>query len=693
VEPLLEPLFVDQGQEASPSNLLARCKGCGAYINKFAAFDRSGWICPLCRASNDYSDGANSRYMGSERRDALAELHHEVVDLNLDEGEDIDNVRVNPLLWVLVDVTGDAHGLHEVQSALTAALETLHPYHYFALSLVDERSLYIMNWESNRFHRIDCMNEEEVNSLAGRVPYEDVACSVTVKGFRNIAIDLVNKIEPKPAPEGSANDKSSCMLGEAVKGLLRYFAEVQELQPPTHANGRLVGSRLSIFLSKCPRDGIGKVLSVDERRNEDIATENFYLDPLNAEFPMQTITPVAQPSTSNAEVAIGIDSTAQQYYIGAGATAAVLAIAIDVFITEGDGFGVESLAPMTSLSGGRLGIYGPEENEISTLSEDFYKLLHRMECLDCSLRLRTSPETRIIGLLDSRMQEDSNGASNLFWAARLSQSDGFAVLMDHEHGHGMSGRAPVYIQMAMVFSVLIPACNGMFATVQKKLRLITQEFGLARGLAEVFGSHDADVHLFLEFQSAMTVRSLHGTCMATETLKESMEQLIQGINEWIEKGEYGDASGGEHAGKITPSASTLTEAADRLAQVMFGGNLFRQRRLDLLQCLHISSCTLEDLKAAIFPRLSAWESQNEVLAMEVPHSEPTIRNYERASILLLDTYDEMIVFSSNIDALRLGPDSKLMQYISSCRRLRIPTPTVSRRNFCVEELLQILNEH
>ena len=693
MEPLLEPLCVDRGQHASPSDLLARCKGCGAYINKFAVFDRSGWICPLCRGSNDYSDGANARYMGSERRDALAELHHEVVDLNLDEESDREGVRVNPLLWVLVDVTGEARGLQEVQSALTAALETLQPYQYFALSLVDERSLYIMNWESNRFHRIDCGSDEEVDSIASRVPYQNVACSVAVKGFKDIAMDLVNKIEPKPAPEGSSDGESSCMLGEAVKGLLRYFAEVQELEPPTHANGRLVGSRLSIFLSKSPRDGIGKVLSVDERRNEDIASENFYLDPLNAEFPMQRIAAsAAQTSTSNVEAEVGVDSTAQQYYIGAGATAAVLAIAIDVFFMDGNGFGVESLAPMTCLSGGRLGFYGLEQNKLSTLSEDFYKLLHRVECLDCSLRLRTSPETRIIGLLDSRIQEDSNSASDLFWASRLCQSDGFGVLMDHDDGYGMSGRTPVYVQMAMAFSVLIPAAsNGMFATVQKKLRVITQEFGLSRSLEEVFGSHDADVHLFLEFQSAMTVRSLHGIVMATESLKESMEHLAHGVNEWMENDEYGEASDGEHVGKtMTPAASVLSEAVDRLAQVMIGGNGSRACRLDLLQCLHVSSCAPEDLRAAIFPRLSAWENQDVVLTMEVPHSESEIRSHERASILLLDTYDEMIVFSSNIDALRLEPDSKLMQYISSCRRLRIPTPSISRR--AMGKLLEVLNE-
>ena len=88
IEPFLEPMETNSGDTLASS--VGRCRGCGAYVNAYNSFLRTGWVCSLCQALNEFSDGCTARYMGGvDHRDTLPELGGNVVDLHVDVDEEV----------------------------------------------------------------------------------------------------------------------------------------------------------------------------------------------------------------------------------------------------------------------------------------------------------------------------------------------------------------------------------------------------------------------------------------------------------------------------------------------------------------------------------------------------------------------------------------------------------------------------
>lgn len=577
--------------------------------------------------------------------------------------------QVNPLFWALVDVTGDSSSLALVQEALLTALEALPPAYYFGLALIDEGCMYIMNWQSKRFHRVVCGDESDLDGMSEKIQYREVVQQFLTAESKEVARELISMLEPKPAKD---DEKRSVLLGEAIKGFLKFLARAQEDHLPTHVGGRLVGTRLSVFLSRCPHTGAAAVSSMEDRLERlENQSEQFYLDPLNADIPMHVQSRVQSRDGKSLPLA---DPEAHKFFVGAGATAAVLGVAVDVLFVGENSEGLEAMAPLCSMSGGRLGLYGDKARWGPSLSEDLYKLTSRIEFLDCSIKVRTSPEVSVVGCVDGRVQEDSRHP-DLLHAPRMCQGDGLGVLLDHKAGSGMSGRTPVCVQSATLFSVLRPSADGKCLSLHRYLRIMTYSYPLAHRIGDVFANYDVDVHLFLEFHSSMALACSAGKEQATSALLESLLHTMTASHRWSEYGEYIDSKENETNREGLKDKDILLGSIYNLAKVIRGDGEGAKDRAALLKMLHWSSCTCDDLRAAVYPRLYVWKDENTPVSMGVPLSKNAVEEFrEQGAAWLLDTYDGL--FLCGLGQKR-SSSSNIMKYISSCRRLRIPTPSFS----------------
>jgi hypothetical protein len=524
---------------------IGRCKACNSYMNPYNVFEERGWICTLCSMANGYDQGENNhRYLGgSGARQRLPELQSDLqfVDLSLDPAEEGEDglPKVYPLFFAVVDVTGDAAGIEEVKAALLTVLDDLPEDRHFGLSLLDEASMYIMNWSSGRFHSVSCTDDRSTHTMASRIKLEDVLGRVG--DVKRMAELLISQLEPKPAKKGEEH-LHSCFYGEAVKGLLKFFlASKSEGSCDGEVgcidvNGRMIGSRIVSFLGKVPSKGDGQILSYEETMARQEA-DGYYLDPMNPEMYMpnirsQEINRATHENIDELGTSYILDRAAQEFYSGAGAAAAVTGVAMDVYLVGNQAVGGENLAIMASVSGGQFKLYDGEDVR---LAEDLHSLMSDEEMIDCSLKIRTSTELQVLGNMDNGMQDDCE-QSNTYHAPRISSNDicgGIMLDLKHKTGLGLSHRTPVYIQLAIRFHRI-----DKDGTVRRFLRIITQEFDLARSVGELFASHNVEVHLYSEFCGAMTLAGIEGRQLAAETLRSRADILSRKRDEWIKHGEF-----------------------------------------------------------------------------------------------------------------------------------------------------------
>ena len=490
-----------------------------------------------------YDQRSNVRYIGAANRNTLPELQNALYDVSLDDRED-DDIILRPVYFAVVDVTGSADVVEEFRSALLTALGQLSEEQHFALALLDESAMYVMNWNANRFHTVRCTDDEALRKMSDRIALRDVVGRIgTVKKAAEL---LISQLEAKPVKQGDETAHNS-YFGEALHSLLSFLLKASR-DGVSHldADGRLLGSRIAAFLCKVPSKGSGRVLSPDHRVAEQ--DRGYYQDPLNPEFAManlsireagsaggagdsQPTTPCVPPLMRSGI----LDEVAQEFYSGAGAAAAVAGLAIDIY-TVGTGAnvaGAENLAVVTSLSGGDFTVYDVDNGEV-TLAEDLHDALQLDELLDCSIRIRTSTELRVLGNMDSRLQQDSEQC-DLYHAPRLRNdvTCGGILLDICDSGLGLSNRPPAYVQAAVRFH-RIDNDN----VLRRYLRVLTCEFPLAKTVGEVLLRHNVDAHLFVEFCGAMALVGLSGRDDAASALDDRLEQYICKRQAWIEEGDY-----------------------------------------------------------------------------------------------------------------------------------------------------------
>lgn len=548
---------------------IGRCRTCNAYQNIYSPFDERGYVCTFCYSENSYAERRNSRYLGRANRAMLPELQGGCYDVSLDDrdewyggnerGESADEdpgadtrpgagtdrvvlgTTVHSAYVAVVDVCGGAEVVEEFRSALLTVLDELSESQYFALVLLDESAMYVMNWTASRFHTVRCTDDAALRGMAERVALHDILGRV--EHVKKAAGVLISQLEPKPVKPGHEH-LHSCYLGEAIKALLGYFVKadrgsVEHLD----VNGRMIGSRIALFLSGVPSKGLGRVRSLEDRAAEE--ETGFYQDPINPEFAMANLkldSGAHEPREKSAESAAGtsppyqnagiLDEDAWEFYTGAGAAAAVAGIGIDVYVVgQGSNLvGAENLTVMATLSGGECIVY---ENDSVTLAEDIYDMLRQDAMLDCSIKIRTSAELQILGTVDYNITADVE-QKDLFHTPRLPSDVliGGIFLDVCDTGLGLSNRPPVYLQAAVRFTRID---DGRLKTC---LRVITCEVPHATSVGSALLSHNVDLTIFSVFIGAMSIVGLHGRDEAATTLDRQHREYTAKRRAYLEYGDY-----------------------------------------------------------------------------------------------------------------------------------------------------------
>ncbi len=547
---------------------IGRCRTCNAYQNIYSPFlDERGYVCTFCYTENNFDQRRNSRYIGQANRATLPELQGEFYDVSLDDRDEwcdrseqdksqdegsrdnrpwavraVPGTRLHSAYVAVVDVCGRADVVEEFRSALLTVLDELSECQYFALVLLDESAMYVMNWRASRFHTVRCTEEGALGAMADRIALNDALGRVgTVKQAAGL---LISQLEPKPVKAGQEH-LHSCFLGEAVRGLLGYFVKAgPDSVEHLDVDGRMLGSRIALFLTGVPSKGLGRV-----RTHEDGAVEEeetgYYQDPLNPEFAMANLK-LSDGARGSREKSVDtggppappykdpgiLDGDACEFYSGAGAAAAVMGLALDVYVVSQDEnvVGAESLSIMATLSGGEFAVY---ESDSVTLAEDLYDMMHEDAMLDCSIKIRTSGELQIVGTVDHRITADVEQA-NLFHVPRLSRDVVLAgiVLDICDIGLGISNRPPVYLQAAVRYTRIV---DGILKTC---LRIITCEFPIAASIGSALLNHNVNLDLFNVFIDAMTIVGTHGRDKAATTLDHQHQRYSAKRQAYLEFGDY-----------------------------------------------------------------------------------------------------------------------------------------------------------
>jgi len=611
---------------------------------------------------------------------------------------------VLPIYWALVDVTASRHGLEIVCNALLTIIESLPCCSYFGLSLIDENFHYIMNWKDDKFIKVRC-DEADHADISEFLLYEDSLLSLVGGIARQAASQKVESLESIAGSSGEEYPGSKAHFGEAVKSIMRFMATGESASAEglhTHAYGRLLGTRIGAYLSGVPHIGVGSVLPKEEWKNDNsIGMEAaFYLDPIQPDFLMpnlyghkdatreetENLTEASESEReSNDDDNIVVDDEVVDFYISAGAAAALLGIGIDVAIV-GNSAGIDVLQHIVCLSGGRLGLYRLESDaEGCNLEKDAYKIVTRPEYLDCQIKVRTSNELVVTGTIDSRVQEDDN---KIFSTARMSQEDSFAIILEHKKRASLSFRNNICIQATISYTVLKPVeqvGSIMPFCAQRYIRIINQEFPLARTIQDIFDSVDLNVYLHCEFYTSMAMLQSFGRDHARQALLESLVHVIASNKDWVKHGEYG--SSGNHKLPKHEGLSDIETLIECIFYLIKSLSDKRPHSLDLLKVLYLSSSTCEDLRAAILPRLTSWANGDVISNLNIPLTKKAIDSVEEP-FLVLDGYDSLLLCIKEEGAKVPAPGTKLMQYITSCRKLRLPTPC-----FKVLKGIESLSEH
>ena len=663
MSPFLDQLAVDEAEDLFATRV-ARCKHCGSYISCYTTFDELGWLCSLCHTLNEYSEGCNARYLGgAETRSLLPELRSNTVDVCLDDGVENGVSQANPLVWPVIDVTCDSESLSSIREALLTAIETLLPHNHFALSLLDDQHLYIMNWKSGKFHRLS--SELGWQRECERIKYSDIVQPVSV--VHGPCRKILAQLESKPISTLHENPEEYT-IGNWLRCIFTILAK-GDADEPTNQHRRILGSRVQLFLGTNLMGYDGSRPQKIDKQNEE-CSEGFYIDPLNADLVMKA--PGETKPHSHHQANRGI-------FIGAGSTAVILGLAVDIFWTGVYSKMFESFSLVSRLSGGSFGVY---DSGTSTLTKDVFKIVNRIEYFDCTIKLRTSAELVAIRNFQHGMDADTYDG-NVLKSPRISGSDGFGVILSHVGGFGISGRSPLYLQAAIAFSTLKKDKETPHSRVHRYLRIITHEFPLARTFAEVVPQEDINVQLYLEFKSCMCLIDSHGHQEAELYLRECIRRKVSAKNACLQDAEYLKL---DQASKnqIHTSLFALIPCMENLVGIIRMKTPNARTRFDLLRALDSSNCCCDEVAAAIYPMVSYWSADGNVLLCTLTWDS---RDQFSSPVCLVDMYDILILLQASGDT-NIRSNSSLMGYVGTLRKSRIPTPEFCNENADVSNLVR-----
>lgn len=215
------------------------------------------------------------------------------------------------------------------------------------------------------------------------------------------------------------------------------------------------------------------------------------------------------------------------------------------------------------------------------------------------------------------------------------------------------------------------------------MRIITHEFPLARTFAEVVPQEDINVQLYLEFKSCMRLIDSHGQQEAELYLKESIKRKISAKNACLQDAEYLKLDE-TSKNQIQSSLFALIPCMENLIGIIRMETENARARFDLLRALDSSNCCCDEVAAAIYPTVSYWSADGNVLLCTLTWDS---RDQFSSPVCLVDMYDILILLQASDDTT-IRSNSSLMGYVGALRKSRIPTPEFCNENADVSNLVR-----
>ncbi|GAQ81540.1 sec23/Sec24 zinc finger family protein [Klebsormidium nitens] len=676
-----QPLLGADTNLTSASDV-ARCEECFAYINAACRIKPYWWRCALCDAENQFAGEQLARYSNQVLLSQRMELSPGLVELDVPVEEDREvgkDIHTRPVYIAAVDLSAGEDFLELVKSALLAALEALPPAALFGLVTF-----------SHKLGLYDCQGDIPVVKhvfippstdstlpldLDDVMPLEALLAPVDV--YKDQISNALDTLHPTSSWErttaaGQPGDGSGGVggrgFGTAMTALLKYVGGDE--------NQLFVGARLFAFLSGPPDYGAG---ALDTSRFSD------------------------HDANGGDDEDKALLSEQTPYYSDLAALAVQSGVCCDVFVVSEGYCDLASLEPLCSQSGGTLCLY--QRLEECTLPQDMYRMLRRPHAFGGLLRLRTSPEMRIVAAY-GHFEEDTQ-YENLHHIISCDPHDTYAYDFDfvNANGFGTLPEDQPVVQMVFQYTVMLPreaqprdgvtdngepsasspTSNGDHKTqlgyvLRRRMRIRTVQLPIARTAEDLFDHADPEIVL-----SLLTHKLIRAS------LEEGLKEARILVQDWlvILTAHYNVAFEMARFGRVPESVDTSLrgcpplQSLPRLVFALLRGPLLRFHREGVhpdvrtyLQFLY-SSLDPQWLLRATYPVLSSYVSPDKPAYPRHSLSRAALVT-SGSPIFLLDAFTTLIVYYAQNAPTELPfpppQDCLIRETINQLKKERVITP-------------------
>lgn len=575
-------------------------------------------------------------------------------------------MQARPVYVAAVDLSSSEDFLELVKSALLAALEALGPGSLFGLITFSHKiGLYDVQGPipvvKNVFIHPDSEGglpvdlEDMMPLLSFLAPVEDCKDRIAV------ALETLKPITSHERNTPSGQDHDGVFIGGrgfgvAMDALINYLS--------SEYGNTFALARVFAFLSGPPDYGAGQL---DTRRyGEQYASKGVDAD--RALLPEQT-----------------------PFYKDLAAVAAQAGVCVDIFAVTNEYTDLASLKFLCIDSGGSLFLYSNADD--STLPQDMYRMLSRPYAFGCVLRLRTSSEFKL-GQSFGHFFPDPQYE----YVQHIICCDSFATFgydFEFTNSDGFSRHTePPVVQIAFQYSVVVPheqtsnagsesASRSKFS-LQRRLRIRTVQYGIARNLNELYDGVDSETVLSILVHKVVLASLDQGVREGRELLHDWLVMLTAQYNETYKL--ISEAGISASRVDVTFSQCPQLQALPRLVFALLRNPLLRFHEEGVhpdyriyLQCL-FSGLDPTSLHRAIYPVLTSYATPDKLAFPRHSLSRAAILT-SGSPIFFLDTFTNLIVYySSTADpSLPFPPpqDCLLRNTINKLKQERCITPKLT----------------
>ncbi|XP_057455965.1 protein transport protein SEC23 D [Lotus japonicus] len=649
----------------SDGDLLPRCENCWAYFNTYCELEQWSWACSLCGNLNGLNSTAIARY---SRPQSCPEMMSSFVDLELPAGESDEDAALQacPVYVAAVDLSSSEEFLELTKSALLAALEAIPPGSLFGLATFSYKlGLY---------------------DVQGPIPVvKNVFIPPDAEGTLQIELEDVMPLLQFLAPVGTCKDRIASALetlrpttswerttaaGQGLDGVLiggRGFGVAMEALCSylgSEYGNTFALARIFAFLSGPPDYGAGQL---DTRRyGEQYASKGEDAD--RALLPEQT-----------------------PFYKDLAAVAVQAGVCVDIFAVTNEYTDLASLKFLSIESGGSLFLYTSTED--STLPQDMYRMLSRPYAFGCVLRLRTSTEFKPGNSYGHFFPDPQYENVQHIICCDSYATYAYDFVFENNIGFSRNKADAPTLQIAFQYAVVVPpqelsnsegvSTSRTKHSLQRRLRIRTLQFGVAKNIHELYDSCDSEVVLSLLVHKVILASLEEGVREGRILLQEWLVILAAQYNDAYKLVQYTNESSIRSQLDVAFSQCPQLQPLPRLIFALLRNPLLRFHEEGVhpdyriyLQCL-FSVLEPSSLHRAVYPVLTSYATPDQQAYPRHSLSRAALIT-SGSPIFFLDAFTVLIVFySSTADPTLPFPpphDCLLRTTINKLKQERCITP-------------------